>query len=136
MDPDANLAEQRKLVARLLSERITVMDSSTFGTRLAELVNALDGWIVANGFLPASWRPDEPELPERDPIDDNRYTPPDSRALAEALACRKRNVVADREDAAAAADTPIGGQVLTVLDRQRKLERRTVAAEFGRGLRD
>lgn len=55
MDPDANLAEQRRL-AKELSEAAS--DEWTRGRagRLAELVQALDEWICKGGFLPKDWR--------------------------------------------------------------------------------
>lgn len=64
MDPNANLAEQRVLAARLLelpadeSGNYTDAEQSEAyfaARRLAELVIALDGWITANGFLPDDW---------------------------------------------------------------------------------
>ncbi len=97
MDPDANLAEQRNLVYVLLAERNTIANSYALGLRLAQLVDALDGWIVANGYLPASWRPDEPELPEREPMDGIRYTPPDYRAIARLLDSRAARKLLDRD---------------------------------------
>ncbi len=50
MDPNANLAEQRRIVAQILDG-----DSSADWSRLAELVEALDQWIAGGGFLPAAW---------------------------------------------------------------------------------
>lgn len=64
MDPNANLEEQRRIVARIF----TLADSEFFGTRenrkllaqdaerLAELAEALDVWISRGGFLPAAWQ--------------------------------------------------------------------------------
>lgn len=67
MDPEANLAEQLSLaeqVIEIIDERgddygnlceedmLEVVDNAT---RLAELVQALDGWLRSGGFLPASW---------------------------------------------------------------------------------
>lgn len=57
MDPDANLAEQRKLAADLVDDYVD--ENETFrdkAERLAELVQALDGWITKGGFLPAAWQ--------------------------------------------------------------------------------
>lgn len=73
MDPDANLAEQRYLVARMIA-RTDAYDSNPNikgaadrtqqyqiaqthdAERLAELVQALDEWITKGGFLPARWK--------------------------------------------------------------------------------
>jgi hypothetical protein len=58
MDPDANLAEQLDLARRI--QRI--LDTSAYApvpaqaARFAELVLALDEWIVRGGFLPRRWR--------------------------------------------------------------------------------
>lgn len=52
MDPDVNLAEQLKIAHRILNrEPWSQMD----GERLAELVEALDGWIRRGGFPPKAW---------------------------------------------------------------------------------
>jgi hypothetical protein len=51
MDPDANLKEQREIVRRMLDGTPRRSD----GLRLAELVEALDCWIVTGGFLPKAW---------------------------------------------------------------------------------
>jgi hypothetical protein len=53
MDPNANLEELRTLVALILSED---EHEESDALRLAELVEALDGWIAGGGFLPAAWR--------------------------------------------------------------------------------
>lgn len=55
MDPDANLEEQRFIIKRLLDEDSEHLDTGD-AVRLAELAEALDGWIKAGGFLPAPWR--------------------------------------------------------------------------------
>lgn len=52
MDPTANLAEQRRIVAAVLSGTSHHDDL----TRLAELVEALDEWITRGGFLPTQWK--------------------------------------------------------------------------------
>jgi hypothetical protein len=65
MDPNANLAEQRTLAARLLELPADNLGNYTqaeqseayfASLRLAELVEALDGWIKAGGFLPSAWK--------------------------------------------------------------------------------
>ena len=58
MDPAANLEEQLKL-ARLILQTYYDEDQEIDqddAARLAELVEALDGWITKGGFLPARWR--------------------------------------------------------------------------------
>lgn len=51
MDPNANLEEQRRIVAKILSGRGNDADAY----QLAELVQALDEWIGRGGFLPSAW---------------------------------------------------------------------------------
>ena len=52
MDPNANLDEQLRLANKILrSDKWTDADAE----RLAELVEALDGWIDRGGFLPQHW---------------------------------------------------------------------------------
>lgn len=60
MDPNANLEEQRRIAARIL--QWTVEDAEdgagelhADACRLAELVEALDGWLSKQGFLPSDW---------------------------------------------------------------------------------
>jgi len=57
MDPDANLAEQRRIAARLLDDNQRKDDygRAQDANRLAELVQALDEWLTRGGFLPPSW---------------------------------------------------------------------------------
>ena len=54
MDPDANLEEQRRLAEEILDDESPV--DNTKSLRLAELVQALDEWIRAGGFLPGDWK--------------------------------------------------------------------------------
>ena len=67
MDPNANLREQREIIRAIQAIEDTCSDDGTFtsaqyaelaglGGRLAELVDALDGWIRAGGFLPGDWQ--------------------------------------------------------------------------------
>jgi hypothetical protein len=57
MDPNANLAEQRTLVARILETfEYTGKVNAEDAARLAELVQALDDWIMHEGFLPDAWQ--------------------------------------------------------------------------------
>jgi hypothetical protein len=66
VDPNANLIEQRAIVANVhaivdacpLSGEYTreqLEALAEYAARLAELAEALDGWIKAGGFLPDSW---------------------------------------------------------------------------------
>lgn len=55
MDPDANLAEQRRLAARLVEAEPDSPGFAADACRLAELVLALDEWVGGGGFLPAAW---------------------------------------------------------------------------------
>ena len=57
MDPDNNLMEQRRIIARILADDSESIDTGD-ALRLAELAQALDEWIRKGGFLPASWRED------------------------------------------------------------------------------
>lgn len=53
MDPNATLKDMRELANLIVtgeaSDPVAAMDE------LAELVLALDGWIVQGGFLPSRW---------------------------------------------------------------------------------
>jgi hypothetical protein len=59
MDPNANLEEQLALAASIIAAfddpdgNIDIPDEDV--ERLAELVQALDGWIRKGGFLPRDW---------------------------------------------------------------------------------
>jgi len=55
MDPNANLNEQRNIIAAMLAEGSEHIDSGD-AVRLADLVQALDEWITKGGFLPDAWR--------------------------------------------------------------------------------
>jgi len=67
MDPDANLAEQRRIVCAIQTIGDSCDDAGVYtddqadaladhAARLAELVEALDEWIVRGGYLPEPWR--------------------------------------------------------------------------------
>ncbi len=57
MDPEANLKEQMALVLRLqAAEEREEGSVDPDALRLAELVDALDCWLRAGGFLPQVWR--------------------------------------------------------------------------------
>jgi hypothetical protein len=56
MDPNSNLAEQRRIAARLIeASDAGEPPNETDALRLAELCQALDEWIANGGFLPADW---------------------------------------------------------------------------------
>ena len=54
MDPDANLNEQRLIIARMLAEGSESIDTGD-ALRLAEFCQALDNWLLNGGFLPKEW---------------------------------------------------------------------------------
>ena len=57
MDPDANLKEQREIVKDLIDGNDYDTDEwLAMANRLADLVEALDGWLSNGGFLPLAWR--------------------------------------------------------------------------------
>lgn len=56
MDPNANLAEQRRLVARISSTKQGLGADAIDALRLVELVDALDSWIMNGGALPRAWK--------------------------------------------------------------------------------
>ena len=51
MDPNANGAETIRLAHDILNDP----DADTDAARLAELVEALDGWISKGGYLPSAF---------------------------------------------------------------------------------
>jgi len=72
MDPDANLKEQRELIARINADDEAsdetsprVMYNPNDARRLIELVQALDQWITGGGFLPAAWKVPQVKRPAR-----------------------------------------------------------------------
>lgn len=60
MDPNANLAEQRRIFATLTDG--TANDRIARLERLAELAQALDEWLSGGGFLPREWQRPEPVI--------------------------------------------------------------------------
>lgn len=52
MDPDANWEEQQRLLKKIQSNNYDKDDLD----RLAELKEALDGWLARGGFPPKRWR--------------------------------------------------------------------------------
>lgn len=68
MDPDACLEEMLKLAKSLQDmdpdpDSISSMRSGLEGaSRLAELVQALDGWLSKGGFLPKKWERKPPMI--------------------------------------------------------------------------
>ena len=77
MDPNANLEEQLRL-ARQFIERADRGRAERFHSgdtlRLAELVQALDEWIVKGGFLPARWQRPAPRREHEFFVDDGEDT--------------------------------------------------------------
>lgn len=61
MDPNAALQELLALKAKIMRQWDAADDTCDFDEadviRMAELVEALDGWIRKGGFLPERWRP-------------------------------------------------------------------------------
>ncbi len=59
MDPNENLKEQLELVKEILAEggcdEPDMQEMEHKSIRLAELIEALDGWIRKGGFLPKAW---------------------------------------------------------------------------------
>lgn len=61
MDPNANLAEQRTLARSIQTQFENAEDTRAFSdlahdaNRLADLVIALDEWMVRGGSRPAAW---------------------------------------------------------------------------------
>ena len=51
MDPNANWAETIRLARDILNDP----DADADAARLAELVEALDGWISKGGYLPSAF---------------------------------------------------------------------------------
>ena len=58
MDPDACLKEMLELAESIRAEEYEV--DSEDADRLAELVQALDKWILSGGFLPRRWQERSP----------------------------------------------------------------------------
>jgi hypothetical protein len=56
MDPNANLAEQRRILDKLRNpfDAYTEEELSLL-RRLAELVEAMDEWLTKGGFFPKKW---------------------------------------------------------------------------------
>jgi hypothetical protein len=67
MNPNANIEEQRRLVvaiARLVdcksradnaAHNELAREGAVMASRLAELIQALDGWLCSGGALPRTW---------------------------------------------------------------------------------
>lgn len=58
MDPNANLKEQLELAAEIIKSSDAnegYFFDPAKAVRLAELVEALDGWLSKGGFLPGKW---------------------------------------------------------------------------------
>lgn len=62
MDPNENLRMQRACVKRLREIRLANIVGSKWehaneAERLADLVEAMDGWLSGGGFKPHAWDP-------------------------------------------------------------------------------
>jgi hypothetical protein len=57
MDPDANLEELRRLIQEqeYISRSEEIGDLYDRAERMAELIQALDEWMVKGGFPPTAW---------------------------------------------------------------------------------
>jgi hypothetical protein len=61
MDPDENLRDQREITTRLIADLdgrgayASAEDWLADVERLAELSQAMDGWLSRGGALPADW---------------------------------------------------------------------------------
>lgn len=79
MDPTANLKEQLELATQLID---TGEDVANRSYRLAELVLALNEWILKGGFLPTPWHnavwdiERKRRTPEVKPLDLTKLIPP------------------------------------------------------------
>lgn len=105
MDPNANLTEQREIVARMLDETQESPDGfANDALRLAELIQALDEWISNGGFLPIQWGHvrDHKRVVVRRTRD--RHAP--SRAAASNVVAEDRGVHSSRR--VRANETPLG----------------------------
>jgi len=61
MDPNANLEEQRAIIARLRdagdqAQSLTSRELETLAYRLVDLVDSLDVWLGRGGYLPNDWQ--------------------------------------------------------------------------------
>ncbi len=58
MDPDANLKRQRELAQAIIvaDEKGRASEVEDMAVELAELVQALDGWLTGGGFVPTDWQ--------------------------------------------------------------------------------
>ncbi len=57
MDPDANLAEQLRIVQQMTdNENQNLRTDDVLTGRLADLVESLNDWIVKGGALPKAWQ--------------------------------------------------------------------------------
>lgn len=54
MDPNANLDQMRRLAEYILG--VSNGMTKVAAENLAELVQALDGWLSHGGFLPEEWK--------------------------------------------------------------------------------
>jgi hypothetical protein len=58
MDPNANLQEQRRILAELGAAGLSQdgqAQIASLANQLIELIDELDTWVANGGFLPAEW---------------------------------------------------------------------------------
>lgn len=56
MDPNATLKEMLELAADIIKSSDEYPADLVAAVRLAEAVDALNGWIMNGGFMPKAWR--------------------------------------------------------------------------------
>lgn len=67
MDPNECLSRMLR-AANEIEDTTDEIERSMLADELACLVNALDGWIKAGGFLPAAWVPKRDTIPSPPPV--------------------------------------------------------------------
>lgn len=55
MDPNENLRQQLQLAGAIIHLADEDYDATEDAVRLAELVRAMNDWMVQGGFLPRNW---------------------------------------------------------------------------------
>lgn len=55
MDPNETLTKLRDLIGEIFETNEADDDCTDMAVEMAELFDALDGWIIKGGFLPDAW---------------------------------------------------------------------------------
>lgn len=55
MDANANVKEMRQICRAVIDGEPTPDEAAAAASRMAELFEALDSWLLIGGFLPAEW---------------------------------------------------------------------------------